>query len=245
MPIATVISEQGARGHMEDFHFLDLDFSGIGTIFGGVYDGHSGSYAARYAAETLHLYFLDSAKEGVSPSGAFCSAYQKVSDDLKHQDSGTTAATFLLEKMRIHIANAGDSRIIVVGDDYVTQLTIDHRLDNAEEFKRILLSGGKIDYPYVMKGIRGLMPTRSLGDEYFRDAGVIPTPATFVHEIRDRDGWLVAATDGLFDEMDNETVARLCREHTEPRLLAETLIREVLTGCAMPDNTTVILVKLD
>lgn len=244
MPVATVISEQGARIHMEDFHFFDPDFDGKGNTYGGVYDGHSGAYAAGYAAQTLHTYFLDCLRNEFSPSKAFCVAYQKVSDDLKNQTSGTTAATFLLDQTHIHAANAGDSRIIVVGAGEPRQLTVDHRLDNPEEVERIILSGGKIDYPYIIKGSRGLMPTRALGDEYFRDVGVIPLPATCVHKISEWDKWLVAATDGLFDEMDNESVSCLCRKYTEPRLLAETLVREVSAGYAMPDNTTVILVKL-
>jgi L-amino acid N-acyltransferase YncA len=33
MPVATVISEQGARAHMEDSHFLDPDFDGKGITF--------------------------------------------------------------------------------------------------------------------------------------------------------------------------------------------------------------------
>lgn len=244
MPVATVISEQGSRAHMEDFHFLEPDFDGKGITFGGVYDGHSGAHAADYAARTLHKYFLDCLRNGFTQSKAFCVAYQKVSDDLKDQASGTTAATFLLDQTHIHAANAGDSRIIVVGDHEPLQLTVDHRLDNPDEVERIILSGGKIDYPYIIKGFRGLMPTRSLGDEYFRDVGVISLPATCVHEISEQDNWIVAATDGLFDEMDNERVSCLCRKHTEPRLLAETLAGEVLTGSAMPDNITVILVKL-
>jgi serine/threonine protein phosphatase PrpC len=244
MPVAMVISEQGARGHMEDFHFLDLDFGGKEKVFGGVYDGHNGAYAACYAADTLHTYFLDGLQRGFTPSKAFCVAYQNVSDDLEDQASGTTAATFFLDGTSVYAANAGDSRIIVVGDHEPRQLTVDHRLDNPGEAERILRSGGEIDYPYVMKGIRGLMPTRSLGDEYFRDAGVIPLPDTSIHQIREWDRWLVAATDGLFDALDNESVSSLCSKSTEPRLLVETLVQEVLTGCTMPDNTTVILVKL-
>jgi serine/threonine protein phosphatase PrpC len=244
MPDATIISEQGARPHMEDFYFLDLDFGGKGNPFGGVYDGHSGAYAARYAAETLHAYFLDGLRDGSTPSEAFRFAYEKVSDDLEDQSSGTTAATFLLDQGYVHAANAGDSRILVVGDDEPCQLTVDHRLDNPGEAERIRHSGGKIDYPYVVKGIRGLMPTRALGDAYFRDAGVIPSPATCVRKIRERDRWLVAATDGLFDKMDNQSVSRLCGNNTEPGLAAEALVREVLSRCAMPDNITVIVVKL-
>jgi serine/threonine protein phosphatase PrpC len=244
MPEAAAVSDQGNRTRMEDFHFLDTDFGGTGNVFAGVYDGHSGEYAAKHAAARLHLYFFHCLREGMAPPAAFRASYNKTSEDLKSQDSGTTAATLLLDQGHVHTANAGDSRIIVVGEDGATQLSVDHRLDDSVEFKRITIAGGKIDYPYVIKGLQGLMPTRALGDEYFRDVGVIPEPATRVHEILEKDKWLIAATDGLFDELDNEEVTRLCSGHTEPRLVAETLVKEALTRCARADNTTVIVIKL-
>jgi serine/threonine protein phosphatase PrpC len=160
---------------MEDFHFLDSDFGGTGCIFGGVYDGHSGGYAARHAAARLHIYFLDSIRGGSPPPAAFRISYRQVSDDLKEQDSGTTAATFLMNQTHIHAANAGDSRIIVVGNEGASQLSVDHRLDDPGEFKRIMLSGGKIDYPYVIKGMRGLIAHKGPWGRVFpgcrRDSG--------------------------------------------------------------------------
>jgi serine/threonine protein phosphatase PrpC len=242
--VAVAVSEQGSRYEMEDFYFLDSNFGGTGNVFGGVYDGHNGSHAARYAAEHLHLYFLACLRAGNSPNKAFPMAYRKVSDDLKHQDSGTTAATFLIDEARIHIANVGDSRILVGGPDEMLQLTVDHRLNDSEEFKRVILSGGRIKYPYVMKGFQGLMPTRALGDEFFRDVGVIPTPWVAVHDIGRQDTWLLAATDGLFDVVDNRETARLCRGHTEPARLAQALVRHVRDRSSSSDNTTIILVKL-
>lgn len=244
MSVAIAVSEQGDRAEMEDFHFLDPDFGGTGSIFGGVYDGHRGNRAARHAAEHLHSYFLDCLQAGLPPPEAFTLAYLKVSDDLKDQDSGTTAATFFVDETLVHTANAGDSRILVAGASGSLQLSVDHRLDDSQERKRIILCGGKIDYPYVMKGFRGVMPTRALGDEYFRDAGVIAAPSVGTHGLRKRDEWLVAATDGLFDVIDNHVTSRLCAEHTDPAELADTLLREVFTRCSRPDNTTIIVVKL-
>lgn len=244
MPVAAAVSAQGSRPQMEDAHFLDTGFGDTGSVFGGVYDGHCGSRAARYSAERLHLYFLACLEAGVKPSGAFSAAYHQISDDLKGQGSGTTAATFLLDESFIHTANAGDSRILVIGPGSMIQLTVDHRLDDPKELKRVMLCGGKIDYPYVMKGLRGIMPTRALGDEYFRDAGIISAPSVNLHPIGERDMWLVAATDGLFDAVDNRETAMICRKHDDPARLADELLREVFRRNAMPDNTTVIVVGL-
>lgn len=244
MPVSVAVSDQGCRAQMEDAHFLDGAFGESGSVFGGVYDGHCGSLAARHAADRLHMYFLGCLRAGMTPSRAFPVAYHKVSDDLRDQVSGTTAATFLLEDNLIHTANAGDSRIILIGAGGATQLTVDHRLDDPDELKRVMLCGGKIRYPYVMKGSEGVMATRALGDEYFRDAGVIPTPFVKVHSIREQDAWLVAATDGLFDVIDNRETAKICEKHADPIWAAEDLVLEATRRCRVTDNISIIVVRL-
>lgn len=243
MPTAVAVSEQGARARMEDYHTLDFDSGESGSVFGGVYDGHSGNSAARHAAEFLHVYFFDFLRAGLPPATAFQAAYLKISRDLENQPSGTTAATFFIDEGLIHAANAGDSRILVVREEGETQLSVDHRVDNPEEMKRIKLSGGEINYPYVVKGSSGLMPTRALGDEYFRDIGVISVPSVCSREIGPSDLWLVAASDGLFDVIDNRETAGICRLHTDPFRLAETLVGEIAERSLAPDNITIILVK--
>ncbi len=245
MPRQTaVISEQGLRPQMEDAHFLDNDFAGREWVYGGIYDGHGGAYAAEYAGRNLNKLFLESIRAGATPEQAFNQAYQAISDELKGQDSGTTAIDFLVEEKEIIAANAGDARAIVVGEKEITQLTTDHRLDNKAERERITGMGGQVRYPYVYRGYLGLMPTRTIGDEYFKPVGVIATPSVKRHPISGSDLMLLAACDGLFDIMSNSEVADFVRRIDQPEPLVEALKNEVLLNRRGTDNLTIIAVSL-
>ncbi len=241
---AAFISEQGIRLEMEDAHYLDTNFDGQGWVFGGVYDGHSGKHAAAFASERLHLLFLNKLMAAVPPQRAFIESYEEISAALKHRKSGTTAANFLIKDGFIYTANAGDSRAILISTDTVTQLSIDHRLDNIEERNRIQSEGGIISYPYTVRGNSGLMPTRTLGDEYFKPIGIIATPSVSEHVISNSDIVLIAACDGLFDVMSNEEVAEFGRQNPEPQSLLEDLKKEVIFNRGGTDNLTIIAVQL-
>ncbi|MFH1480297.1 MAG: PP2C family protein-serine/threonine phosphatase [Pseudomonadota bacterium] len=241
---AAVISEKGNRSEMEDTHFLDMNFAQKGWLFGGIYDGHGGPFAAQYAAEYLHENVLEKLSSGLTPEEAFIGAYHRISEELRNQDSGTTAVNFLIRQGEIFTANAGDARAIVIGKEDVYQLSVDHRLDNPEERKRIERMGGQIQYPYTLKGPRGLMPTRSIGDDFFRSVGIISIPSVHRYTVSRDDFVLVSGCDGLFDVMENKEVAELARTLPDPEELVTRLKREVLELRMGWDNLTIIVVDL-
>jgi serine/threonine protein phosphatase PrpC len=239
-----IVSEQGTRTEMEDAHHLDTNFGGKSWIFGGVYDGHGGKTASIYTSSNLHSLFLELLLTGISPQQAFVLSYEKASEALKQQRSGTVAATFLIQDGMIYAANAGDARIILVSREKVEQLTTDHRLENPEEAKRISKMGGVLEYPYVLHGNSAIMPTRTIGDEYFKPVGVIATPAVNTYTISADDITLITACDGLFDYMNNEEIAEFARRQPEPELLLEGLKKEVLENRLCTDNITMIAIAL-
>lgn len=229
---------------MEDAHVLNVNFAGKGWLFGGIFDGHHGELAARYAALTIDTIFLNHLLSGLSPDKAFGEAYRNISERLKHQESGTTAVTFLIKDKTIHTANVGDSRAIVIGASTIHQLTVDHRVNNREEENRILTMGGRIRGSYVIRGNMGLMPTRTIGDEYFKSVGIIADPSVSIYGIADDDLFLIAACDGLFDFMTNDDVVACCREHTDPEPIVDRLRTDVLINRHGMDNLTIIAVDL-
>lgn len=241
---ASVVSEKGMRPAMEDAHYLDLDFGGKGWVYGGIYDGHGGDYAARYAAENLHQIFLEKLLAGLTPQQAFMESYETVSADLKQQASGTAAADFFIKDGRVFVANSGDARAIIVSQGGIRQLTIDHRLDDENEKERVLSMGAAISYPYVVRGNQGLMTTRSLGDEHFKPVGVIALPSLNEYLISRDDFIMISACDGLWDFMSNEDTATLARRNPVPAKLAADLKEEVLVSRSGTDNLTIITVSL-
>lgn len=241
---SAIILEQGKRLHMEDAYFFDLNFNKKGWIFGGVYDGHNGKEAAEYAVNNLHKKFLKILLGGEEIRDAFVKTYQEISDELRHQDSGACAANFFIQNKKIYTANAGDVRIVVIGKDEFHQLTTDHRLDNLDERKRIQAMGGEIEYPYAVRDGQGLMPTRTLGDEYFKPIGIIATPDIDEYIISDNDIYLIAATDGLFDAMSNKEVLEVSQKFDNPDDIVQALKTEVLVSRHGTDNLAIIVLGL-
>ncbi len=240
-----VASEKGMRPAMEDAHAVRQYLYQEGDIFAGVYDGHSGQYAAFYAADTLHVYFVAALKAGLDPEQALGQAYQKVSQDLQTEISGTTAVNFYLQGQKLTVAHAGDCRALIVSRNSFRQLTEDHRVDNPGERARIKAHGGIISGAYVMCAGAGLMPTRTLGDSGFEAAGVTAEPEVSTELIARDDLWLLAASDGLFDVLDNMEVARLIRGAEDPEQAVHLLSQEALINRMGTDNLTVIVLGLN
>ncbi|MFP4212869.1 MAG: PP2C family serine/threonine-protein phosphatase [Desulfohalobiaceae bacterium] len=239
-----VVSEQGMRWRMEDAYVLRQALVYAGDVFGGVYDGHSGDYAAVLASRSLHVRFAHHLQQGLSPSQAFINSYQDTDQELARVQSGTTAANFYLLGSRLWVANAGDSRVLVVSREGVRQLSQEHRLDHPQELARIQAYAGQISYPYVLREGLGLMPTRSLGDSFFEPAGVIATPDVHEEELQEEDLWLIAACDGLFDVLNNKEAAEIALGCQEARQAADELAQEVLIRRMGTDNLTIIVLAL-
>ncbi len=239
-----VISEQGPRWAMEDRYTLISDFGDRGWIFGGVFDGHCGKDAAEYAARHLHQRLLRSLDAGESPNKALRQAFTALDKELAAEESGCTAATFLIQGSRLTTANCGDSGILLAQKNSTLQLSEDHRLDNKAEKERIQEAGARISYPYVMSGFQGLMPTRSFGDARFREAGIIADPWIHTRRLEQEDCFLIAGCDGLFDAVDNETIGSFAANCLDAVDLVQILKREVLEKRLGTDNLTVIACDL-
>jgi serine/threonine protein phosphatase PrpC len=104
---------------------------------------------------------------------------------------------------------------------YPVQLTKDQKPEDPEETERITKSGGTVSRvadnlgnmvgPYrVWKknlGYPGLAMSRSIGDQIASEIGIIATPVTTTHPLNPgQDLFIVAASDGVWDVMDNQDV---------------------------------------
>ncbi len=239
-----VTSKQGPRWSMEDSYYLDNDFADKGWCFGGIYDGHSGAYASQYAAKYLHQRVIEQINLEREKEEAFSLAYQAISDEIGNDDSGTTAVNFLISNATITTAHVGDSRAILIGKDHLRPLTQDHRLENPQEYRRLRQLGTEMLPPYVIRHGQGLMPTRTLGDPFFKPAGIIAEPETWTTKISNDEFVLVAGCDGLFDFITNEEVADIAREFDQAQGLVERLEEEILLIRRGLDNLTIICVML-
>lgn len=242
-----VCSNIGGRSYMEDTSCLVKNFGGNKKChFGGVFDGHGGAYVSMLAAKKMPEIFLEKIEFKRKPEIAFKESFVDVSEMAKKEYVGCTSLAFFIRDSSIWIANAGDGRMIEVRKKEVCQITNDHQVSNEGEKARILKVGGEIQGRYVCRGNNGLMPTRSLGDEYFRPVGVVPYPEVFHRKISGETVGYVLATDGLWEIMENEAVGEMLKKTKTAKEAAEFIMSAYLIGEPMYrlDNMTVMVIKI-
>ena len=229
---AAAAADQGWRPTMEDRHVLRVTED---EVVGAVFDGHSGSAVAELAAVRF---------EALLQRGTVGGALRAIDREARLLPGGACAVAFRLRGERLEVANLGDAELAVVdGAVNVRVLTELHRLDNPAERARVLAAGALIEGPYVVDPVtrNGLMPTRTLGDADFERVGVLGEPfermATF------RQGWLVAACDGLWDVLAPDELPALLADARSAREAVDALAREALHGRGSTDNVTVVVVR--
>ncbi len=232
-------ADVGLRDHMEDRWTVQATAQGL---FVAVYDGHGGARVADRAAAELHVGVARARQAGLDPSDAFRRAFAELEGVTTDADCGSTVAALLLTGAALTTAHAGDSRVIRIRPTGSDSLTRDHRIEAPDERARVLRMGGELDPPYVVRGDRGLMMTRSLGDRWFRPVGVIAEPEVGRHAVGADDVALVAATDGLWDVLSVEDAARVVRPAATAAAAARALVAAALAADTR-DNVTAVVVR--
>ena len=154
---------------------------------------------------------------------AFHKAEKEISkSDIDANFSGTTCVMTFQIGTKLITANVGDSRGIIVKGDKAIPLSIDQKPNNENEMKRILKNGGEVSQ-YEEDGIKsgpyrvwkkgemypGIAMSRSIGDLLASTLGVIPEPEYTENEIDKDTKFIIVASDGVWEFLDNKTVKNL------------------------------------
>ena len=180
----------------------------------GVYDGHylpvqffeNDIFPDKMVVAHLVEKFRESVKAGEDYEKAFKTSFDAVDKVITDQGwGGSTASVLLIEGKEAWVANVGDSYIYKFSKDKDPELlSSDHNINyNTEERVEAIKRGADYDedkgYIYSEDG-HGVQSSRSLGDRVMGDL-VISTPDVKKVEITDSDEWIVAASDGLWEEL--------------------------------------------
>ncbi|CAD7967164.1 unnamed protein product [Amoebophrya sp. A25] len=147
----------------------------------------------------------------------------------------------------LFIGNVGDSRASLVNATTGGErLTVDHKASDPQEYARVTQEGGVIS-----RGRVGgqLMLTRALGDFAFKSSGVTCKPYFAQRELKSDDVCVCLASDGLWDVMDEDDVARIVlardRKHSADKLrrVAQNLV-DIAKNRGSADNITACVVFL-
>lgn len=198
--------------------------------------GHkAGEYASRFTVDTMvDIIKNANAKEPVAAIGqAIKEANRLLLKEAKTDESkagmGTTVVAAVLMDKTLYAANVGDSRLYVLNQDTITQITRDHSL--VEEMVRL----GEMD-----KADAKDHPDKNI---ITRAVGVAPELEIDFFETEINDGDIILlCTDGLTNMIEDEDIRRIILSQRDIVERTEKLI-ETANQNGGRDNITVVLLE--
>jgi len=252
VPAYGYYSSMGRRPNNEDRVSITTQVNGSATCFFGVYDGHIGNRAADHCKAQLPAKVAQHVRSATTPSqmeGALTNAFKEVDRDFCLQanankwEDGTTACTVLISGTNLVCANAGDSKAILVRMGKCLPLSKEHKPHVPAESQRIKAAGGSV---VVIEGISrvngNIACSRAIGDAALKNL-IIPDPQCLSRQISKGDEWVVIATDGLWDCVDNQKAASVCAASGNAQAAAKNLVNAALANQSL-DNVAVVVIDL-
>ena len=231
------------RQSMEDIGIMipDLTTDYKVSLF-GIFDGHGGSDVVKFVKDRLPQLIKKNLDELCPVETAFKKSFEKVDRELKFFDSeyiGTTATIVLIKDNKIYCANVGDSKAYIIYDKSYKQISSDHKCTIEDEKTRVINMGGRIQKNRVMGQ---LILTRTLGDLYVKQYGVINTPDVSVNEIGDRVKYVILASDGVWDVIDLDTLMGMSKAGKQVGEFCEDIVKLAISK-ETKDNVSCIVIS--
>ena len=242
----------GRRPYMEDRFLVVGELRGDprASIY-AVFDGHGGAAAAEFCVNRMVPLLVSDPAFPLLPVKAISNAFVRTDEEfLAHArscrpplDDGTTAIAALIMGRTLLVANAGDSRAILVHrDGTVEAMSDDHKPNRPDEIQRIKQAGGVVYFHGVWRVGGVLAVSRAIGDRILKPV-VTAQPELKQCTITAGHAFLVLATDGVWDVMTNDDVGAIVSSICDPQEAASRLVMEALDrGSA--DNITALVINL-
>jgi len=218
----------------------DSGYSGYQLFFvadgmGGHAGGDIASALVTHQVSQVDAIYESPEEAGEAMRNSMLLANRKLSETVsEHGDlsgMGTTFSGLMINGNKVAIAHIGDSRVYLVRDGEVKQITKDHT------FVQRLVDTGRITAEEALTHPRRSVLMRVLGD--VEDAPEIDIIAM---NTKPGDRWMLCS-DGLCGVVPDEVIDRILAEKGSPSDACELLVYEALEHGG-PDNVTVVVVDI-
>ena len=198
--------------------------------------GHkAGEYASKTAVEMISEYIQESDSELAVATirKAIGEANQKLLKeailDSEKEGMGTTVVVATIKGDKLLAANVGDSRLYIVNESSITQITVDH------SYVEEMIRSGRI--------VRSEARNHPDRNKITRAVGVFPKVEVDFFETKIEPGdTILLCTDGLTGMVEDEEIKRIILSQRDIVEKTETLIRRANENGGT-DNITVLLIE--
>lgn len=238
------------RIYMEDKSrsIINLNQDKSNSLF-CLFDGHGGQEISNYLQINFHVIMKEHFPFDLDNYELF---FYKLFYDidlklwsLKYFNVGSTASIIYIklyqEKKYIYCANIGDSRVLLIKSREYKRLSYDDRVSDANEFNRITKGGGLI----IDNRVYGqLMLSRSFGDFELKHVGVICEPHVTRIEIGLDDLFVVMASDGVWDVLDEIEIYGMSSNIKNSKEFCDTIVNTAIEK-GSKDNISCFVLQLN
>lgn len=229
------------RSGNEDNFFADADaLRGIFVVADGMGGHAAGEVASEMAVQIVsrELAPVRDVRDQQAPDKVMRSLrtanraiYERMLSETDKQGMGTTASILLVSHAHYLIGQVGDSRVYLLRDGMLTQVTKDHSYVQEQVDAGFLTPEQARYHPYSN------VITRCVG------AGEEVQPDVYAGEMKVGDVFLVAS-DGLTGMVDDRRLQQLLLARSSPGRIVDALIAEA-NGRGGLDNITAIVIRVE
>lgn len=208
---------------------------GLWIVADGMGGHAAGDFASRLCVETMIDSITSCKKEGavaVLSEAIFAAnraVREKAASNPEFEGMGTTLVAATLEKDDLFVANVGDSRLYILDDDRIDQITHDHSL--VEE----MIRAGKLKREQARNHPKKNIITRAIGEEGDPDID-------FFDVALSRGDTVLLCSDGLTNMVEDEQIFRIVKRSHDLPEAGKNLI-EAANRAGGKDNISVVLVR--
>lgn len=236
------VSHSAAVSHVGKIRTNNQDSGYAGTCLFVVADGMGGHAGGDVASSIATRRIMEADKPYASPQdaefalqaaliGANAQLAETVFEHAELTGMGTTVSAIVVLENEVALAHIGDSRIYLLRDHELSQITIDHT------FVQRLVDSGRITEAEAM-----VHPRRSVLMRVLGDVEASPEIDTSILATIAGDRWLLCS-DGLTGVVSHTNIASALASGANAQDVADLLVKESLDGGA-PDNVTVVIVDI-
>lgn len=141
----------------------------------------------------------------------------------------------------LYVANIGDTRAVLSSNGIAERLSIDHKSTNETEVSRIKRDGG-----LIFGGRVGgqLAITRAFGDYFLKSDGVIANPYIKRHVLKASDRYLIIASDGVWDVIEDQVAVNFCKEDCSTKDIAKAIAKTAIEKGSR-DNISCMVIRFN
>ncbi|KJH72806.1 PP2C family protein-serine/threonine phosphatase [Aliterella atlantica] len=214
----------------------------VGALADGMGGMAEGEVASKLAVNTvLSMPLITNLQDEKSRENWLISVVEKANANVieKVRRGGTTLSVVLAIENQLAIAHVGDSRIFLIRNGMICQLSEDHSLVAS------LLANGEITYQDSQDHPQRNVITKCLGAKKTIEREYVQTLSSFGTDLslalKNRD-ILLLCSDGVWDLVPPAELAEIFTEHQNLKLAVNNTINRILTRGAS-DNSTLVALK--